>query len=357
MKKGVYVILSCFLLALVGCQQPIVEQVISQRQTAEEVFDDTEEMTDDYDNDLWEAQWDPNLYDKPRRFAFVKLPQPKSELIALGREADGYLERLASLFPAYQEAVSHFPNHEDVSIPEELEAIATYELEGDSLGKLTGQLSPEDEAVVRNSYELFVSLVPAEYRSNLSKVEVINHNTFAAAVRRDEDNLSKQVLAINPTQIEILGDVTLDKLSNLQLYVHELAHLFSLHPDETLYGTSTFDPIGSTFDKFKNNSYLNQFHKLFWGGVSRYYKDNVYKPREDFQGFYELNEDNFFTPYAASNPYEDFAESFTAFVIGPAPFPEEVEPKYEKINFFYQYRELVELRAKLLENMVAILGV
>ena len=51
------------------------------------------------------------------------------------------------------------------------------------------------------------------------------------------------------------------------------------------------------------------------------------------------------TDYAATNPGEDIAESFTSFVMEPKPDGDTIAE--EKVLFFYEYPELVQLRAEI----------
>ena len=89
--------------------------------------------------------------------------------------------------------------------------------------------------------------------------------------------------------------------------------------------------------------------------VDIYFRDNSNKSDDDLAKFYELNKGNFLNSYAASNPYEDFAESFLTFVTEVA--PQEQESGLEKkVMFFYQYDEMILIRKALLENLVDILS-
>jgi hypothetical protein len=59
------------------------------------------------------------------------------------------------------------------------------------------------------------------------------------------------------------------------------------------------------------------------------------------------------TEYAASNPDEDFAESFTVFVLKEKPTKPTVNfiHKDQKILFFYDFPELVEMRDFIRSNL------
>jgi len=67
---------------------------------------------------------------------------------------------------------------------------------------------------------------------------------------------------------------------------------------------------------------------------------------------YAGNESNFITDYAATNPGEDIAESFTYFVLNTKPLG--ITGADNKVNFFYDYKELENLRKQIRSNMEAI---
>ena len=145
----------------------------------------------------------------------------------------------------------------------------------------------------------------------------------------------------------------------------------------------------------KDNSYLNLFFQKFWADIySEYhywfeFSDDKKKLSELVSAFRQNYGDRFVTHYAMTNPTEDFAESFTAFVL----WDEEVISNHkklcsekkgqwglasgwnmiqdgdwsywhlcdkvysynaiweEKIRFFYDFPELVEMRDFIRSNL------
>lgn len=69
--------------------------------------------------------------------------------------------------------------------------------------------------------------------------------------------------------------------------------------------------------------------------------------------FYKENRDKFVTEYAATNLDEDMAESFTLFILEPK--PSGVSIAEEKILFFYDFPELVELRREIAQSICDML--
>jgi hypothetical protein len=120
----------------------------------------------------------------------------------------------------------------------------------------------------------------------------------------------------------------------IQNHLHELAHLLSLTPDEVDYSVeetycwTNFTEEGGCF---YDDAYLYQFYGRFW------------------LGYYEETGEYFLSEYATTHEQEDFAESFMYFVLYPK--PEGNTMAEEKILFFYEFEEMVMLRAELLARI------
>lgn len=120
----------------------------------------------------------------------------------------------------------------------------------------------------------------------------------------------------------------------IQNNLHELAHLFSLTPDEVDYSIekeycwTNYTEEGGCFYV---DSYLYKFYDRFW------------LPK------YEETSEYYLSEYATTHEQEDFAESFMYFVLYPKPTGNTVAER--KILFFYEYEEMVMLRAELLARI------
>ncbi|KGR83284.1 hypothetical protein [Lysinibacillus odysseyi] len=120
----------------------------------------------------------------------------------------------------------------------------------------------------------------------------------------------------------------------IQNNLHELAHLLSLTPQEVDYSLdekycwTNYTEEGGCFYE---DSYLYLFYGRFW------LLD------------YEETGEYFLSEYAATHEQEDFAESFMYFVLYPK--PEGTTVAERKILFFYQFDEMIELRAELLARI------
>jgi len=167
-----------------------------------------------------------------------------------------------------------------------------------------------------------------------------------AYVRQENDELTKWriVLDINDA-FDAKGDYINEYDETI---VHEFAHLLTLNASQMQKNSS------NTYENeegiLTEDAYLNQFYQKFWLDIQGDFDEIVdaYDP-DTVYDFYDKYEDHFVTDYAATNPEEDIAESFRLFVCFDKPQGDEI--KDEKVKWFYQFEELVELRERIRENL------
>ena len=92
---------------------------------------------------------------------------------------------------------------------------------------------------------------------------------------------------------------------------------------------------GCLFDK----AYLNNFIIEFW--KEDFIILNNAKEDEELD-FYSGKENNFVSDYAATNPGEDIAETFTVFVLKTKPTGKTIAD--QKILMMYEYPDLIQLK-------------
>lgn len=153
----------------------------------------------------------------------------------------------------------------------------------------------------------------------------------------DEDMNGKWRIAVN-----IAGYKASTQRENKATIIHELAHIISLNTSQV--DSNIEENRCPTFYLEEGctnvDSYLNNFVKLFWTGV-----------KKDREGGQEFTENKFVSEYASSNEVEDLAESFAFFILEKQGL-ENTVIKNQKINFFYQYPELVQIRNEM-RNVLA----
>lgn len=211
----------------------------------------------------------------------------------------------------------------------------------------------------------FATLIPYKYRTHLVEFVMMTdgESNILAAVAQTSFDASLWNLQIDSAD-------TSDYFYLTFTMVHEFAHLLTLNPeqvppsegifnnpaDEDLYfreisACSTFHPGEGCSNE---DSYINQFYERFWTDI--YEEWNEINLEEDEDAYYDLldefynqYEDQFLTDYSVTHPAEDIAESFSFFIFAEKPDGNSIAE--QKILFFYEYPELVELRAEILNSL------
>jgi hypothetical protein len=78
------------------------------------------------------------------------------------------------------------------------------------------------------------------------------------------------------------------------------------------------------------------------------YADDLSPYYDGLFSFYLTHQDQFLDDYSTTHPAEDIAEAFAYFVFSPKPAGKLI--KDQKMLFFYEYHELVELRQSILKG-------
>lgn len=154
--------------------------------------------------------------------------------------------------------------------------------------------------------------------------------------------------------------------------VHELGHLITLEEaqiptdlvvfnnpeDEQIYQqrASACDTYFVFEGCSRPDSYINVFFERYWFDIYDQWLDFTDEEDqrildENLEAFYQNYADQFVSDYAATSPEEDIAETFMHFVFAPQPSGLTIAD--QKVLFFYEYPELVDLRTRLLPGLCA----
>lgn len=136
--------------------------------------------------------------------------------------------------------------------------------------------------------------------------------------------------------------------------IHEYAHMLTLTKPQVDYKRSISSCekqgryyVGAVGCATKGK-YLQTFTDTFWT------QEDMEEADENAKIFYKKHEKDFVTQYAASNPEEDIAESFTDFILRTKPTG--TSKADDKIRFFYQYPELVTMRNDMRARIAPYFG-
>lgn len=180
-------------------------------------------------------------------------------------------------------------------------------------------------------------LIPDAYKKYIKSLEIGSdgENGILASVTEMED-LSKWSLFLDIK--DSINDKDKLRFDFDYTLIHEFGHILTLNSSQI-----TKNPVKGTYSTVegdsKKDSYLNAFFNEFW---SKDTFDNAYDR-------YDSNPESFISDYAATSIEEDIAESFARFVTGDKPLGLSVADM--KINFFYKYEDLRDLRDEIRKNL------
>ena len=250
--------------------------------------------------------------------------------------------------------------------------LVTYRVEGDQIVDPYYEDVPEnlkdeqeDTAAHQAIWEYYSSIIPSEFRTTLTEFSIMTDgtdNVLAAVAQTYNDP--------NTWGLEVDIADTSDYYYLTFTLVHEFAHLLTLGPDQVPPSIAIFNnpddndiyleeaSACSTFFPGEgcsnDDSYINMFYNEFWPDIYDEWNEINLEEDEDLyyeklDEFYYKYEDQFLTDYSVTHPAEDIAEAFAFFVFAEKPAGDTIAEN--KILFFYQYPELVQLRSNILLNV------
>lgn len=227
-----------------------------------------------------------------------------------------------------------------------------------SSNSVKSELSEEDRLLYEKFWKHIKTIIPRNYLEKFIMFEVNTDgvaNVMAHVIEEDDD-MSVWRLAVDiKDSVDTDGNFTSEFNNTV---IHEFSHVMTLNKDQMQIGEVTDD---DTFEvqegKLKKDAYLNQFYNKFWKEIydehqkalDKDYENGMFDGGDAIYEFYEKYEDRFHTDYAATNPGEDIAESYRFFVVEDKPTGNSI--KDQKILFFYEMSEFVEIRKKIRENL------
>jgi hypothetical protein len=225
----------------------------------------------------------------------------------------------------------------------------------------------EDEELHRRIWDYFTGIFPNNAEDHVSYLVVImdaSDNGYSAAIWNSQ---GKWRLYVNLLEFDSSHDV-------IEILTHEYGHMVTLNKSQIkgvsdLYGLemerSDYDSMQENCDGYfftgsecaLENSYLDEFGSRFWTGelLDTWIDAFLLFDKEGDQyedamdDFYHQYQDQFVTSYASTDPVEDIAESWTEFVMRPEPTGSTIAD--QKVQFFYEYPELVEIRRQIIQGV------
>jgi len=171
-------------------------------------------------------------------------------------------------------------------------------------------------------------------------------------------------LVLDPADVDFQTNNSERLYQSVYTLVHEFGHLLTLNNTQIKptikQEVEKDEPYLTIEGQALKDSYINQFVVRFWNGSLLKEWDFIQKEYcfteqksclEKLYGLYEENYTDFLTDYAAESPEEDIVESWTAFVLRDKKIKTPKTVGEQKINFFYQFPELVNYRKIIRKNI------
>jgi len=217
--------------------------------------------------------------------------------------------------------------------------------EGVSFGVTDGELvgssaTPEQQAQAESIWGRFTEIIPASQIGMVSGFELMSEEYGGAHVYADESDPTKWILGVS---LGIEGE-ELDSI-----LVHEFGHLLTLNaqqvpPSDEFGSCPTFNPGEGCALR---GSTIAEFVEAFW---PQSMQDEINRINDSgdwdaLDRFYDENSDSFVSDYATTNPVEDLAETFTAFVLEDRPSGNTIAN--QKVQMLWGDTEMVQLRDEI----------
>ncbi|MFT7557557.1 MAG: hypothetical protein ACI83D_000222 [Planctomycetota bacterium] len=195
-------------------------------------------------------------------------------------------------------------------------------------------------------WDIFSDIVPYSIRSRVTGFDLVSDGLdgmLAAA----EPNIKEGTWTILVDVVDAAGEDGHEEL--IATLIHELAHIITLDTSQR-DGEKKDSCAGyeaTEIGCLREDAYLSAYVSAFWQPapfIPLYQVPNPEILRSELTRRYRVASGDFGSAYATMSQEEDIAETFIRFVLAGAEEKEEGIIQ-EKIDFFYQYPELVELRS------------
>ncbi len=252
---------------------------------------------------------------------------------------------------------------------EEGYVLASYNISGDQIQNLDTSIAipknlkvyQEDISSQKRIWNYFAAIIPLEQRSFLDQYDVFTdgRDNILASVSQSETDMGRWVLTVDIMDAANPQDLTYTLL-------HEFGHLLTLNPSQVKPSVRVFNNPNSekVYQQEADacttyfpddgcsapDSYINKFFERFWVDIyAEWYKIDSIQEQSRYEAalekFYNKHKDQFVTDYAPTDPAEDIAETFSFFIIQPNPTGDSIAD--QKVNFLYNFPELVQLRSQI----------
>ena len=197
-------------------------------------------------------------------------------------------------------------------------------------------------------WDFFTKLIPSDLWPQLTRLVLYaddQDGTAAYVAPIDHNDLSKWEMGWNLAYV--WSGNTFIQGETAYTAIHEYAHILTLNAGQVNVNGGSCSTFHTGEGCSNGNSYINGFVDKFWTDILA--ENRNINNDEEFFAFYEKYKDRFVTEYAATNPGEDIAETFTLFVIDDMPTGNSIAD--QKIQYLYEFSDLVTIRQRIRDNI------
>src|SRR5699024_801758 len=201
---------------------------------------------------------------------------------------------------------------------------------------------PDSAAPYLAYYEEFNALFPDRYTDAIDSYRLFSDgegNTLAYVDIGDEE-------IIFAMDFRDSGN----KAARYRTLIHEFAHIYSLPPEDF---DSDCAPQTS-MDCMLDGTMMADYTERYWSRYGDEWTENRYKSQYERDAFFSHNINDFYVPYQAMNPKEDYAVTFTMFVTREIPAEDSTGLNNVKVKSMYETPENVALRVDILKNLLEL---
>jgi hypothetical protein len=195
----------------------------------------------------------------------------------------------------------------------------------------------------------FHDLIPYDIRKEIPFLYLTGSRptgeAFAGFVQSIHTNANTHWLLALGIGSYIFGDDNQREQQLMHTSIHEFAHVKTANHQQAYPSQSgcAQGELDSGQKCFEADSYMTNFYNTFWEAIlTEWQMDN--------EVYYQVHQEDFVTGYASSNFFEDFAESFTFFVLEENRRTGNTMAD-QKVNFFYNFSYWTEIRNTIRENL------
>lgn len=212
-----------------------------------------------------------------------------------------------------------------------------------------GSLDPEATGLTAEVWDAYFRMTEGQLAGDLVA-------EFIVGDAPKSDTLAYVITLDNPEEWALAANLATSEDPQLLIatLIHEYAHILTLRTDEMDPYTGSCPTVDLDEGCAAEDSIIAAFEERFWEPYGSDAPEPWNVDADAAWEFYLDHEEDFVSDYAATNVAEDLAESFMTYVIEDSATGDSLAA--QKLRFFDDYPEYVELREHIRAELASELG-